>query len=58
MCQSTQNAARLAFPSTQLGKTEDLEAGRARFLLDECPPRGGASGGPTPAPTPSPEPVK
>jgi len=59
-CLTAQNAARLAFPSTQLGKVDGIEEGRRRYLLDEFPPRGGASAGhgpiPNPPPTPTPNP--
>ncbi len=54
MGQSIQNAARLAYPSTQLGKTEGLEEARARYLLDEFPPRNSGGAAPAPAPTPAP----
>lgn len=52
-CQSIQNAARLAFPSTKPGNEE----ARARYLLDDFPPRGGASAGDQPQPTPTPTPT-
>ncbi len=45
-----QNAARLAYPSTKLGKLDGIEEARARFLLDEFPPRGGTATGPSPDP--------
>ena len=45
-CLTVQNAARLAYPSTKAGNEE----ARARFLLDEFPPRGGASAGENPDP--------
>ena len=54
-CLTIQNAARLAYPSTKVGKQDGIEEARARFLLDEFPPRGGASAGVNPdphAPTP------
>jgi len=60
-CQTIQNAARLAYPSTQLGKTEGLEAARARYLINEFPPRSGNGNGGNdepPAPTPVPVPLK
>ena len=53
-CLRTQNAARLAYPSTLSGKADGLEEARARYLLDEFPPRGGASAGDAPTPPPAP----
>ncbi|MEO5713553.1 MAG: hypothetical protein ABIT37_08685 [Luteolibacter sp.] len=52
-CQSVQNAARLAYPSTKAAKDEATLVARNRFLLDEFPPRAGASAGDKPAPTPT-----
>ena len=53
---TVQNAARLAYPSTQLGKVDGIEEARARYLLDEFPPRGGASAGDNPNPNGPPPP--
>lgn len=50
-CLSLQNAARLAYPNTQTDRPAVIEA-RARFLLDDFPPTGGASAGDTPATPP------
>jgi hypothetical protein len=50
MCQSVQNAARLAYPGINASKDEAVLVARNRFLLDEFPPRGGASAGDKPAP--------
>ena len=53
LCLSTQNAARLQYPSTQPG----TEAARARFLLETFPPRDRSQPDPhppTPPPTPTP----
>jgi len=44
-CLSLQNAARLAFPSTR----PDTATARARYLLDEFPPRDGNGGAELPA---------
>ncbi len=49
-CLTVQNAARLAYPSTKLGKLDGMEEARARFLLDEFPPRGGTATGQSPDP--------
>ena len=54
MCQSTQNAARLAYPSIKAAKDEATLVARNRYLLDEFPPRGGASAGDKPATPPAP----
>lgn len=43
MCLSVQNAARLAFPNTKAADDPAVVEARARYLLDEFPPRGGAS---------------
>ena len=51
MCLSVQNAARLQYPVTQIGKVAGIVEARARCLLDEFPPKGGGNG--TPPPTPS-----
>ena len=48
-CLTVQNAARLAYPSTRIDKDSAVTEARARFLLDEFPPRGGASAGDKPA---------
>jgi hypothetical protein len=53
MCLTEQNAARLAYPVTQTGKVAGATEARARFLLDEFPPRNGTAA-PTPAPAPAP----
>ncbi len=55
-CLSLQNAARLAYPSTKIGKVDGIEEARARFLLDEFPPRTGASAGENPDPNGPPTP--
>ena len=44
-CLTVQNAARLAFPNTRADKDETVVEARHRYLLDEFPPRGGASAG-------------
>ncbi len=49
MCLTEQNAARLAYPVTQVGTVAGVAEARARFLLDEFPPRNGTAA-PTPAP--------
>ncbi len=54
MCLSIQNAARLAYPATQAAKDEATLVARNRYLLDEFPPRNGASNGDKPAPPPAP----
>ena len=54
LCLTVQNAARLAYPNTQSDKSEIVVEARARFLLDEFPPRGGASAGDTPPAPPAP----
>ncbi len=51
-CLTTQNAARLQYPSTRPG----TEAARARFLLESFPPRDRSQPDPHP-PTPPPPPV-
>lgn len=56
MCLTVQNAARLAYPVTQTGKVANITENRARFLLDEFPPRNGTAA-PAPAPTPAPTPA-
>ncbi len=57
MCLSTQNAARLAYPSTQAAHDAAIQEARDRYLLDTFPPRTGASAGdPTPTPAPPPTP--
>jgi hypothetical protein len=59
MCLTIQNAARLAHPSTKIGQVDGIEEARGRYLLDEFPPRGGASAGEDPdphGPTPTPPP--
>ncbi len=53
MCLSVQNAARLAYPITQVGTVANITENRARFLLDEFPPKGGNSTPPTPPPAPT-----
>ena len=53
MCLSTQNAARLAYPVTQTGKVPNITENRARFLLDEFPPKGGSAAAPAPVPAPA-----
>ena len=57
MCLTTQNAARLAYPITQVGKAPGVTEARARFLLGEFPPQRGNDTPPTPTPTPSPAPA-
>lgn len=52
MCLTVQNAARLAYPVTQAGKVAGVAEARARFLLDEFPPRNSVS---APPPTPAPQ---
>ena len=59
-CLRVQNAARLAYPNkTDANGTEINATARARFLLDEFPPRdrsqpdGGTQGGSNPPPAPS-----
>ena len=54
MGQSVQNAARLAYPANKAAKDEAILVARNRFLLDEFPPRGGASAGDKPATPPTP----
>jgi hypothetical protein len=54
MCLSVQNAARLAYPSTKANKNETILVARNRYLLDEFPPRGGASAGDKPVTPPAP----
>jgi hypothetical protein len=54
MCQSVQNAARLAYPANKAAKDETILVARNRYLLDEFPPRGGASPGDKPATPPAP----
>ncbi len=56
MCLSIQNAARLAYPSTRIAKDPSILVARNRYLLEEFPPRGGASAG-DPAPAPAVTPV-
>ncbi len=58
-CLTVQNAARLAFPNTRADKDEGIVEARNRYLLDEFPPRGGASAGDQPSPngTPTPTPA-
>ena len=55
LCLSTQNAARLQYPST--ASTPGVEGARARFLLETFPPRDRSQpdpAPPTPPPTPNP----
>ena len=52
-----QNAARLAYPITQVGKVPGVTEARARFLLDEFPPQRDNSAAPVPTPTPTPAPT-
>ncbi len=54
MCLSVQNAARLAYSATQAAKDENILVARNRYLLDEFPPRGGASAGDKPVTPPAP----
>jgi hypothetical protein len=54
MCQSVQNAARLAYPATKAAQDQATLVARNRFLLDEFPPRGGTSAGDKPATPPAP----
>jgi hypothetical protein len=56
MCQSVQNAARLAYPENKAAKDETILVARDRFLLNEFPPRGGSSTGDKPAPPTPPAP--
>jgi hypothetical protein len=53
MCLTVRNAARLAYPVTQVGKVSGIAENRARFLLDEFPPKGGNGTTPAPVPTPA-----
>ena len=55
-CITVQNAARLAFPNTRADKDETVVEARSRHLLDEFPPRGGASAGHDPDPNGPPSP--
>ena len=55
-CLTVQNAARLAFPGTRADKDETVVEARNRYLLDEFPPRGGASAGDQPGPNGPPTP--
>jgi hypothetical protein len=52
-CLSVQNAARLAYPVSQAGKVAGITENRARFLLDEFPPKGGTTAAPAPTPAPA-----
>jgi hypothetical protein len=54
MCQSVQNAARLAYHATKAPQDQATLVARNRFLPDEFPPRGGTSTGDKPAPPPAP----
>ena len=49
-CLSVQNAARLAYPGTKAANDATVVEARGRYLLDEFPPRGGASAGVNPDP--------
>jgi len=55
LCLTTQNAARLQYPITQIGQPGVSEA-RARYLLDEFPPARGNGSTPTPPSPPAPTP--
>ena len=55
-CLTVQNAARLAFPNTRADKDETVVEARHRYLLDEFPPRSGASAGDDPDPNGPPPP--
>ena len=48
-CLAVQNAARIAYPKTQVPATPGIVEARARFLLDEFPPRASAPANPSPA---------
>ncbi|MGL4398469.1 MAG: hypothetical protein ACRCXD_01250, partial [Luteolibacter sp.] len=54
MCLSIQNAARRAHPTAKAAKDEATLVARNRYLLDEFPPRGGASAGDKPVTPPTP----
>ena len=54
MCLTTQNAARLEYPITKVGKVPGTAEARARFLLDEFPPKSGNGAPPTPPAPPTP----
>jgi len=45
-CLAVQNAARIAYPKTQVPTTLGIVEARARFLLDEFPPRESATANP------------
>lgn len=53
MCKSVQNAAELSHPKYKIGKVDGIEEARARFLLDEFPPRPPKKDAKTPANTTS-----
>jgi len=53
-CLSIQNAARLAYPANKAARDETILVARNRYLLDEFPPRGGASTADKPAAPPAP----
>lgn len=55
LCLTAQNAARLEYAITKVGKVPGIAEARARFLLDEFPPKGG--NGATPAPPAPPAPT-